>query len=1599
MTKKRILISLCSVMLLALLCALCLVGCKEKAPTAVGILVRYGGSSMGSQGGDPLTVSVAAGDTPETINLENRMTVELQMSDGTTKPLSRGADGYRMEGDLPAEVEANTAYTLRVVYGDYAVTLLLVAPPAVPTIEVNKNLNKEYDGQPVSLTAEDYAIVGESTPVFTWYEENPDGTRRTLDAAPTDAGAYKLVITLVASKHFSEGTYETPFEIVKGVPEVEQPTLPNVFVEGKVSALTDIVLPAGFTWDEGQTLVYGRHVYYATYTPADTRNYETRSFWWEFYYRQQAEFTGTAPSFTGTYTPGVTLASFLFADTTHWSWETPDTPVTCDRTTYTALWYPEGFENPNYNPARVGVTVTLTRADAYDESMKPGTIEVYADEVDSLLQIDPNKGLDRSRGFFRFESGQELLPGRHTYTLTFVPADAVNYRIVKGIEVEVVYRSLKTVPTVQNDCLVSDGTTLILSLSDDYDGEIMEAVDKDGNAMAFEQANAGVYTYYFRLKDKDLYAWEGYTTEDQAIVWTILPYFVTSPTPETTVAALEGGSVTFGWYGWDSSRYTATTYGTAEVQLPGGEFTAMTAGRYGVRVSLINKNITAWEDGTTDDLIVYFVVLEENPVTSVRKNGNEIGLGGLNTGDLVLGDVFGITAAEGYTVSVNGTAVTGDYTVPTTIGAAVTFRITRDSDGTVVYTAEKTVLAPIWDIKLDGRELTWEELADAVFYNGSHLMFMMRSGYTVVTLQNGGMLYHYGGVSIDDNSVTSFTLEIRRGDDETGSLFSRAYTVKHPLLSVTMDGETWDIAQVLDGSRRLPAGAQIGFTLADGFTLEINGEAYTGGTVLASYDRGMNLTIYNAENMYVGGYSLIPKLGDITVNGEAIDGSYQIKSGDTTLTFRVSSRLAFEWSAHYGDDRTVYGYPTDDGTFTVDADGLTSVWLYFEVEPHSSAAYTVGIDSCTMIDSISARYVREGWTEVGEETARKLSGGSGVDYALPDGYLLGLHIEFADGFTGTYRVLREDGTVIDENGTWVNGGYGDVASLGEYLTLEILDAAGDVAETRTLYYTASMIWFNWSDGITTMWGTGDALRCFYTNVCATGTAYDAAAWAKLFFGEDCGTDGYRYTLTVNGGENITFTARDVYTLACVLRLDAGDGHIFTYRTELLVNLTESFTDIGSGDGRIILADKDDEAADMVLDIVNANYVGGVNEGTILAALKNGLVVRALPLKEGYTATETTLVTRDGRVYLRVTAREDVTGTLHTAMILLGIRARIDDDTAADEWYVEMFDETREPVTPDGDTVTLEDWSSMKILAVSARNPYAWMALYDAAGELIKWDRGSMYVSFREKGTYTLKVVSTDGTTTHTYTIIVKGALDPIFEVKAGEGDDEQRLWADNDPDKEMPIGNCYMDEDEDGNMRFIGYFGRGMQAYIVTVDGVEYLPVRFRSCLIGFIYADAECTVPLTAGEVRLAVQTEGDSRYVAVYVMLGGDGIICRFYLEDHAYPATITAGETDYDLRLDPNSTDLGDLVVGEDGFELTLPAGTTTVTLKLTRIYADESYTIYDPATGDIWRVTDQDTLSVEIPLTFTDGVAMLYICPEGTTNLADDGYPIIFRLAAE
>ena len=53
-----------------------------------------------------------------------------------------------------------------------------------------------------------------------------------------------------------------------------------------------------------------------------------------------------------------------------------------------------------------------------------------------------------------------------------------------------------------------------------------------------------------------------------------------------------------------------------------------------------------------------------------------------------------------------------------------------------------------------------------------------------------------------------------------------------------------------------------------------------------------------------------------------------------------------------------------------------------------------------------------------------------------------------------------------------------------------------------------------------------------------------------------------------------------------------------------------------------------------------------------------------------------------------------------------------------------------------------------------------------------------------------------------------------------------------------------------------------------------------------------------------------------------------------------------------------------------------------------------------TGKVYRVADQDTLTVEIPVAFgKDGYVLLMICPEGATDLTSNVYPLLIVLAAE
>ncbi len=145
------------------------------------------------------------------------------------------------------------------------------------TITINSILNREYTGQPISLSKDDCTITGNDGAVtFIYEKQNDDHSWTTLDSAPINAGTYRVkAILAVNSGHSSVESDYQEFAITKAAPAY---TLPTNLTAGYGQKLKDIKLPDGFTWeDEDQSV--GNDigaVIDATvkFTPENTDNYQ-----------------------------------------------------------------------------------------------------------------------------------------------------------------------------------------------------------------------------------------------------------------------------------------------------------------------------------------------------------------------------------------------------------------------------------------------------------------------------------------------------------------------------------------------------------------------------------------------------------------------------------------------------------------------------------------------------------------------------------------------------------------------------------------------------------------------------------------------------------------------------------------------------------------------------------------------------------------------------------------------------------------------------------------------------------------------------------------------------------------------------------------------------------------------------------------------------------------------------------------------------------------------------------------------------------------------------------------------------------------------------
>ena len=349
----------------------------------------------------------------------------------------RGVDGdelnpvvVRYNGSTTAPTNAGT-YALEVQYAgstNYApvtTTGSFVIGKATPIIGTLNDLGYTYDGQPHGGYNVNIAgVAGEwLTPVIQTYNGSTD--------LPVNAGVYAAVVRYDGSTNYEAISRTYTLTILKAVPYLQWGNPSSIFYGtplGPAQLNPTSNVAGGFTYEPpaGTMLNAGSHTLTATFTPADTMNYEIQSIArsltvsksnaWVTWSRPAdivygtplgaTQLNATAPV-PGTFTYSPAAGTVLPAGVDH-----------VLQVTFT----PD--DSANYNGSSGGAPLTVVKATPAVSWSSPADI-VYGTAL-GAAQLNATADV---AGTFSYSPapGTVLNAGSHTLSVTFTPNDAANY--------------------------------------------------------------------------------------------------------------------------------------------------------------------------------------------------------------------------------------------------------------------------------------------------------------------------------------------------------------------------------------------------------------------------------------------------------------------------------------------------------------------------------------------------------------------------------------------------------------------------------------------------------------------------------------------------------------------------------------------------------------------------------------------------------------------------------------------------------------------------------------------------------------------------------------------------------------------------------------------------------------------------------------------------------------------------------------------------------------------------------------------------------------------------------------------------------------------
>ena len=297
-----------------------------------------------------------------------------------------------------------------------------------PTLELIVNKARPVFANPVVIayngdTLNDVELPTLTNGKFVW---NAD-----LSTSVGNVGTHEFMATFIPN---DTNNYETITDVVvtvevgKTLPEYEIPTgLTAVYGD----TLSDIILPAGFTWNNKDESVgnVGNKTFLATFTPEDTDNYAivTNIEIPVTVNKKKADLVEIPKLDEITYNENITLNDITLPE--GWNWDNKNTVPTVGNSGYKATYTPRDTENYDYSDQNLNPTLELIVNKANPTYEVPTNITIpYGSSLESItLPV----------GFSFEETGLVGEIGKYTYKLTYTPTDTTNYNIIKDIEVTV----------------------------------------------------------------------------------------------------------------------------------------------------------------------------------------------------------------------------------------------------------------------------------------------------------------------------------------------------------------------------------------------------------------------------------------------------------------------------------------------------------------------------------------------------------------------------------------------------------------------------------------------------------------------------------------------------------------------------------------------------------------------------------------------------------------------------------------------------------------------------------------------------------------------------------------------------------------------------------------------------------------------------------------------------------------------------------------------------------------------------------------------------------------------------------------------------------